>query len=92
MIDIKDPDAVLDYSVDWQDVMTEGEDILESVWDVAPLEAEGVAIEATGIAGQSRWARVRAGIPGHVYRLTNRIVTSFERTDDRSFTIRIVDR
>lgn len=92
MIGIKDPDAVLDYTVDWQDALTDGETITESSWTVAPQEADGLSIDATGGVDARRWANLRAGLPGHVYRLTNHVKTTLDRADERSFTIRIIER
>lgn len=92
MIGIKDSNAVLDYTVDWRDALTDGERIAESSWTVEPQETNGLSINATGGVDAQRWANVRQGLPGHVYRLTNHVKTTLDRADERSFIIRIVER
>ncbi len=92
MLYAKDPDAVLDYTVDWTDRLEAGETITAAFWEVAPAEAGGLAITLESGSGAQRAATVSGGAPGHVYRLTNRVSTSLGRTEDQSFLIRIIER
>lgn len=90
MIHIKDPDAVLDFSVDWTATLAEGDTAVGAQWLVEPAGA--LQLVAEGGEGAVRTVTVAGGRPGDVVRLTSRIVTGLGRTDDRSFQIRIVER
>lgn len=90
---LKDPDAVLDYAIDWgAEYLPAGEMLAESNWSAEPAETGGVTI--VGGDFDSRLATVKAagGIAGHVYRLVNRIVTQNGRVDDRSIVLRVEKR
>jgi hypothetical protein len=85
----KDPDAVLDYSVDWS--LWLGEDqITGSQWILPP----GALLEQVTDTHTATRATIwlRGGEAGKSYVVTNRIVTSGGRTDDRSITVRVEDR
>ena len=41
---LKDPDAELDYAIDWGAEYLGDDALAESEWEVAPAEAGGVAI------------------------------------------------
>lgn len=87
----KDPQAILDYSFDWDDnYLALGETISTSVWSVLP--AGELAIDSTANTTSTATATVSSGIAGHIYRLTNRITTSNGRTEERSITMRVQDR
>lgn len=87
----KDPQAVIDYSLDWDDFYLEsGETIATSVWSVLP--SGEMAIDGSANTTSVATVTVSAGTNGHVYRLTNRITTSLGRTEERSVTIRVMDR
>ena len=85
----KDPDAVLDYAVDWSAWLA-GDGISSSEW----LLEEGAEIEiVTDTFTQTKatvW--VRGGSKDATYLLTNRIVTTGGRTDDRSISVKVEDR
>lgn len=84
---IKDPEAILDYSIDWAAAyLVEGETVTASAWTVWP---EGdIVVTGDSHASGAATAAISGGVAGNVYRLTNRISTSFGRTDDRSIIIR----
>jgi len=87
----KDPQAILDYSFDWDDnYLQMGETVSSSVWSVIPTSE--LAIDSTLNTASTATATVSAGVSGHIYRLTNRIVTSLGRTEERSITMRVQDR
>ena len=85
---IKDPDAVLDYSVDWSKWLV-GDQIETSAWFVndpslQPADDSNTTTRATiWLAG---------GEGGQLYTVTNRITTSGGRTDERSFVIQVQER
>ena len=85
----KDPDAVLDYSVDWS-LWLAGDQIASSEW----LLEGGALIEKVTDSHTATKATVwlRGGQAGTTYLVTNRIVTVAGRTDDRSISVRVEDR
>jgi hypothetical protein len=85
----KDPDAVLDYSVDWF-LWLAGDQISSSEWI---LEAGATIQKITDTFTNSRtvvW--LGGGDKGITYLVTNRIVTVGGRTDDRTISVKVEDR
>jgi len=79
----KDPDARLDYSVDWTAWL--GADTIEtSSWAAAPA---GLTVEADLHTPQVTTVWVSGGTVGSNYSLTNHITTADGRTDDRTITL-----
>ena len=94
-VKIKDPNALLDYSIDWE---TEGyllpgspaEGVEESTWLIEPSTSpEELTIEENFLDGNIASVTVAGGVAGHRYKLTNRIVTTEGREDDRSIIVRV---
>jgi hypothetical protein len=89
---IKDPDALLDYSVDWEaeGYLLEGEALESSSWLIEPsVSPEELAIDDQFVDGNVATIVVSGGVVGHRYKATNRIVTDAGREDDRSIIIRV---
>lgn len=84
---IKDPDADLDYGIDWTDWLGDDE-IVQSTW-AAP---DGITADRPGHAGGLTTVWIRGGEVGQAYRVINRIITAAGRTDDRSINLRILQR
>ncbi len=85
----KDPDAILDYSVDWS-LWLAGDEISTSEW----LLEEGAILEQVIASNTTAKATVwlRGGQAGTTYLVTNRIVTVGGRTDDRTISVKVEDR
>ena len=85
----KDPDAILDYSVEWSPWLA-GDEISSSAW----LLEEGAQLEIVSDSKTATSATVwlRGGQKGSAYLVTCRIVTVGGRTDDRSFYVKVEDR
>lgn len=83
----KDPNAKLDYSFNWSSWLA-GDTILESSW-IVPAELKKVT-ETHDTTMATIW--LRGGQLGQAYVVTNRIKTVGGREDDRSFTLKIVNR
>jgi hypothetical protein len=85
----KDPDAVLDYSVDWA-LWLAGDEISTSEW----ILEEGALLEQVIASNTATKATVwlRGGQSGITYSVTNRIVTVGGRTDDRTISVKVEDR
>lgn len=83
----KDPDAILDYTVDWSRWL--GTDtIATSQWTVPTGLTEVTATNTPTSA--TVW--LSGGTAGQAYTVTNRITTSGGRTDERSVVINVRDR
>jgi len=85
---IKDPDAVLDYAVDWSDWLETGETI--SSHDVT-VEA-GLTKDSDGESGGIVTIWLSGGTVNTSYRVAVEITTSSVRTDERSFRVRVAER
>jgi hypothetical protein len=87
---LKDPDAMLDYTMDWGGgYLQSGETISSSIWTIFPGD---MTQSAAGNTASDCTVTVQGGISGHIYQLTNRITTSQGRTDERSISVRVEQR
>lgn len=82
----KDPDAVLDYQVDWTAWLADGETIASSQM----LAGTGITVDSVSNTATTATVWLSGGTVGEAYEVTNRITTTQARTDDR--TMRIVVR
>lgn len=89
---LKDPEAALDYSVDWGADYLAGDVLTESSWTVSPAEPGGVSIVSSRFDLLASTVEVGGGLPGHVYRLTNHVATAEGREDSRSIMLRVEKR
>lgn len=89
---LKDPEAVLDYSVDWGAEYLLGDLIAESQWSVDPDEPGGVAIVGNDFDATTSTVKAGGGLPGKLYRLVNDVVLQSGRTDRRSVVLRVENR
>lgn len=80
----KDPEAVLDYRIDWTNWLQTGETISTSAWTVPSTLTQPTAASNTTTTA-TVW--LGGGEDGTTYRVTNRIVTTGGRTNERSLTI-----
>lgn len=89
---LKDPEASLDYSIDWgaeylgQDVLTASE------WSVSPDEPGGAAIEGDHFGPAVATVKAVGGTPGRIYRLVNQVSLLSGRSDSRSIVLRVEKR
>lgn len=89
---LKDPEAILDYAVDWAAEYLGEDAILTSSWTVAPVEEGGTVIVTSDIASGAAIVKVGGGIAGHLYRLTNHVLLGSGREDSRSIVLRVEKR
>ena len=85
---LKDPAAVLDYGFDWNDWLADGETISTSTWTVPT----GITKDSDSKSDTATIIWLSGGTVDTTYLLTNKIVTSAARTDERSFQILMVQR
>lgn len=92
---LHDPEAILDYTVDWAAWL--GTDTIASVtWTLPTIPEGGVGIvkesQANTTTTATIWISAQAGTAGSVYTVECKITTAGGRTDERSFTVRVVER
>lgn len=85
---IKDPDAELDYEVDWSQWLKAGDQIVDASFSVPSGLSQ--ILHSTSGTGGIVW--IGGGEAGKKYQITHRIVTQEGRKDDRSFLIRVQER
>ena len=88
---LHDPQAKLDYTVDWSLWLATGETISAVDWSASPA---GLTLPDSSIAddGLAATIWVQGGPVGAVYTITCHITTSSGREDDRSFVLSIEQR
>ena len=80
----KDPDAVLDYMIDWgSEWLASGDEIDTSTWTVP----SGITKDKDSKTKTTATIWVSGGTDGVTYDLVNHIVTTDGREDDRTITI-----
>lgn len=89
---LKDPDAVLDYAIDWGTEYLAGDLLAQSAWSVVPDETGGVSIAGSDFDATVSTVKAAGGVPGRIYRLMNQVVTHSGRIDDRSIVLRVEKR
>ena len=90
---LKDPDAVLDYSIDWgAEYLLGGDIIADSQWSVDPAEPGGVSIAGSDFDATTSTVKAAGGSPGRIYRLVNEVVLDSGRIDSRSIVLRVEKR
>lgn len=79
----KDPDARLDYTMDWSGALASGDTISTSSW-VLP---SGITLYAQSNTSSATVAWLQGGTAGSVYPVVNRIVTANGVNDDRTIQV-----
>ena len=87
---LKDPEAVLDYSIDWTDFLESAETIFSSQW----FYPTGITLDSNGHTDKVATAWLSGGTVGQSYELVNRITTDNDpaRVDERTIIISIVNK
>jgi len=85
---IQDPDARLDYAIDWGPFLdgTDGDTISSAAWVDVPDELV-VVDGGLDLTGRKHIAYVSGGEHGSAYQITSRITTDQGREDDLSLRI-----
>lgn len=84
----KDPNAVLDYSLDLAEWLADISDTLS----LLTMESDGVTVNSSAIDGSNVVAWVSGGTVGEPASVTFRFTTTGGRTDDRTIYINIKER
>ena len=78
----KDPDAVVDYGVDWVRWLA-GDTLALAVW----LVPAGIVEDSSNHTATAAYIWLSGGTVGESYRLTNRITTALGRVQDQTVVI-----
>jgi hypothetical protein len=89
---LKEPSASIDYSFDWNAGYLNGQTVSASTWAATPTEAGGISVVSSAILPTQTSALVTGGAAGHVYRLTNVVIFSDGRSDERQVVLRVEER
>jgi hypothetical protein len=92
---IKDPSAILDYSLDWGSWLQSNETISGATWAITPSQTAqtgDLAVKMSAVAGGVTTAWLQNGVVGCQYTASCTITTSLGRTDVRSISIDVEDR
>lgn len=84
----KDPDAVLDYAIDWSEWLATGETINTSTWTTPA----GITEDSESETGTVATIWLSGGTAGEDYEAENEIVTTDARTDNRTILIMCRER
>ena len=84
----KDPDATLDYNVNWADWLDTGDTISSVSFDAD----DGITIDSESNTNTVATAVISGGTVGTRYKITCSIVTANGDEDDRSFYIRVREK
>lgn len=83
----KDPNATLDYSINWEDWLA-GDTITTSNWTTTA----GITIESDSNTATLASVWLSGGTARDNYTITNAITTAGGRVDDRSISIKCVEK
>lgn len=83
----KDPVAILDYSINWEDWL-QGDRILTSSWSVP----SGITSAGDAFSSTTSTVLIAGGTAGTSYSIYNTITTIAGRTEKRTIKINAVDR
>jgi len=89
---LKDPEAVVGYSIDWGFAYLGPLAIAASQWEISPAEAGGLIPAAQAHDLRSTSVSVSGGVIGHVYRLANKVTLSDGSSEVRSICLRVEER
>jgi hypothetical protein len=89
---LKDPDAILDYSIDWGAEYLGGDLLATSEWSVTPDEPAGVSVVGSDFDATTSTVKAAGGNVGRLYTVTNHIVMASGRVDNRSIVLRVEKR
>jgi hypothetical protein len=91
---VKDPQATLDYSIDWSEWIANNDNIDSSEWFISEIDDDADPLIEVSNFNTSLIATiiVSGGTAGNIYTLTNRITTDNELVDERFFRIVVKEK
>lgn len=89
---IKDPDARVDYMMDWSADCPDGQTVTASSWSAAPAEPQGLTIHGQSHDLLRTAVTISGGRAGQLYQLSNRVTLSDGQIDEQTIAIRVETR
>ena len=89
---VKDPAATIDYAIDWSAGYLNGQTITASVWRVEPAGSNALGVMGSSIGPEKTHVTLSGGMVGTVYRVSNAVVFSDSRSDERTLVVRVEER
>lgn len=87
---VHDPDAVLDYPMDWSAWLSEGDSLASAT--VTPADPAVTVADPVQVTGAVVVPRISGGTPGTNVDVRYHVVTTNGLEDDRSITLVIKER
>jgi hypothetical protein len=81
---VKEPEALLDYTIDWSDWLAVGDTIASGVFY---LLQSGLTIEDEDVAATTHTAWLSGGVDGQIYNVISHVYSTLGREDEKVFDI-----
>jgi hypothetical protein len=90
----KDPNATLDYTLDWNNYTQSGDALATATWTTSTIsgDATPIVIGAASINADKATVLISGGTAGNIYTITCAITTTDNLIDRRSFRIVVKSR
>ena len=91
---IKDPDAILPYGLNWTDWIISGDSVTEASWTITSPsgDADPIVVDSSSVAANVTTAILSGGTAGNSYSLTCHITTANSYEEDRTIFIQCQQR
>ena len=91
---VKDTEAILTYSIDWSDWLTNGETISSNSFTVETISGDADPLIKVSQSNTTTvcTVKVSGGTSGKLYKIFNQITTSGSLTERRHFRIKVETR
>jgi hypothetical protein len=87
----KDPNAILDFGLDWGDWVSTGDSLSSAVWSVTGPD-NALTLSDSSLVGDTATTRAAGGTVGYTYELTCRVNSASGLVDDRSIALQIIEK
>lgn len=91
-----DPDSRLDYSLDWSEWLSSGDNLATSTWTASTITGDAAPIvinsQNTNTSTGISTAVISGGTAGRIYTIKNRITTGSGLIDERTFRLVVKNR
>ena len=90
----KDPNAELDYTLDWGEYTQAGDAIDTATWSASTISGDPspLVIGVATVNNDKASVLISGGTAGNIYNVEFRIVTDNSKQDSRNFRIKVVER
>ena len=88
----KDPNARLQYGMDWSEWLVQGDTVSSSTWTVETTGTNAVTVADSTILDNVALITIAGGQEGTVYTVSNRITTGDGYVDARRFRVKVEKR